>query len=80
MRTKEGSSFLIPTTVVLGGAAALLSAGLALTVSPRPAQALPKYAAEFHMPCSKCHVNPAGGGARTAYGKAFEENGNKPPK
>ena len=57
----------------------LLLAGTVVTVSPRPANALPKYTAETGLACGRCHVNPAGGGARTAFGKAFAANGHKVP-
>jgi hypothetical protein len=60
-------------------AAALLLGG-AIWISPQPAHALPKYAAETGLPCGRCHVNPAGGGPRTAFGKAFAANGHKLPK
>lgn len=83
MSRKKGSSVLIPMTI-LGGAAGLaaafLLAGAMVTFSPRPAQALPKYAAQTGFPCGKCHVNPAGGGPRNAFGKAFAANGHKVPK
>lgn len=60
--------------------AAILVAGAFILVTPRPAQALPKFAADTGLPCGQCHVNPAGGGPRTAFGKAFQENGFKVPK
>ena len=57
----------------------LLLAGAVVTVSPHPANALPKYTAETGLACGRCHVNPAGGGPRTAFGKAFAANGHKVP-
>jgi hypothetical protein len=60
-------------------AAALLLGGV-LWISPQPAHALPKYAAETGLACGRCHVNPAGGGPRTAFGQAFAANGHKLPK
>jgi hypothetical protein len=78
---KERSTLLISTAAILGGVAsigfAVLLAGAAVTVTPRQAQALPKYAAQTGLPCGKCHVNPAGGGPRTAFGKKFAANGHK---
>ncbi len=62
-----------------GLAAVLLMAGGAMLVAPRPAVALPAYAAQTGLPCGRCHVNPAGGGERTAFGKAFAANGHKVP-
>jgi hypothetical protein len=56
----------------------LIAGGMAL-VAPRPAQATPQFAAQTHLPCARCHVNPAGGGPRNAFGKAFQENGFKLP-
>ena len=82
MHNQEGSSAAIPVTIIWGAAslaAALLIASLAITVSPRHAQATPAYAAETKLPCGKCHVNPAGGGAITAFGKEFAAEGHKWP-
>jgi hypothetical protein len=62
-----------------GIGAAILIAGAAVTLSPRQAQAMPAYAAQTGLPCAKCHVNPAGGGPNTAFGKAFAANGHKLP-
>jgi hypothetical protein len=45
----------------------------------RPAAAMPAYAAETQKPCGACHVNPAGGGPRNAFGEAFAANGHKLP-
>lgn len=84
MRNKQGSAVFIPLAAILGGIAsigfAVLLAGAAVTVTPKQAQALPKYAAQTGLPCGRCHVNPAGGGPRTAFGKAFAANGHKIPK
>jgi hypothetical protein len=62
----------------LAGSVALI-VGLIGFASPRPAAALPSYAQQTHLGCGSCHVNPAGGGARTALGKAFAANGHKLP-
>jgi mono/diheme cytochrome c family protein len=60
-------------------AAALL--GGALTIAaPKSADALPAYAASTGKACGACHQNPAGGGARNAFGDAFAANGHKMPK
>jgi hypothetical protein len=56
----------------------LSGALLALTVAciaSGPAQALPIYAARTGLPCGQCHINPEGGGPRTAFGRAFAANG-----
>ena len=81
MSNKQGSSALIPMATILCGAVgvavAILVAGAAATLSPRQAQATPAYAAQTGLPCGRCHVNPAGGGPNTAFGKAFAANGHK---
>ena len=60
------------------GAVALI-VGLAAVVIPRPAGALPSYAQQTGLACGRCHVSPAGGGPRTAFGNAFAANGHKVP-
>jgi len=55
----------------------ILAAGL--VVAPQKAEATPDYAAQTKLPCGRCHVNPAGGGPNTAFGKAFQANGHKLP-
>lgn len=57
--------------LILGNAGAILAT--------RPANALPNYSAQTGLACGRCHVNPAGGGPRTAFGKAFAANGHKVP-
>ncbi len=65
---------------ILGAAvAALTVCGALMIVAPKPAAALPAYAAATGKPCGACHVNPAGGGPRNAYGEAFAANGHKLP-
>jgi hypothetical protein len=64
--------------LVAAGAIALI-VGLAAVVTPRPAGALPSYAQQTGLACGRCHVSPAGGGARTAFGNAFAANGHKVP-
>ena len=67
--------------LVCGVAAASVAAfTLAIAcLTPRPATALPSYAKQTGLACGRCHVNPAGGGANTAFGKAFAANGHKVP-
>ncbi len=82
MQIHEGSIAVIPAGIFWGAAgvaAAVLIAAAAITVSPRHAQATPAYAKETGLPCGKCHVNPAGGGANTAFGKEFAAKGHKWP-
>ena len=63
---------------ILGAVAAAAIIGGALTVGvPKPAQALPAYAASTGKACGACHTNPAGGGPRNAFGEAFAANGHK---
>jgi hypothetical protein len=68
---------------LLIGAAALASAACiavaTAVLSPQPAQALPKYARRTGLACGRCHVNPEGGGARNAFGRAFAANGHHLP-
>ncbi len=65
---------------VLGAVVAALAIGGALTLAtPKPAAALPAYAAATGKACGACHVNPAGGGPRNAFGDAFAANGHKLP-
>jgi hypothetical protein len=65
---------------VLAAVAASAVIGGALIVAvPKSAEALPAYATQTGKACGACHKNPAGGGARTAYGEAFAANGHKLP-
>ena len=65
---------------VLGAVVAVLAVGGALTIAvPKPAAALPAYAASTGKACGACHANPAGGGPRNAFGEAFAANGHKLP-
>jgi len=65
---------------VLGAVVAVLAVGGALTLAtPKPAAALPAYAASTGKACGACHTNPAGGGPRNAFGDAFAANGHKLP-
>ena len=71
----------VPGAVLgLAGIAALtLTVGASAFFAPRPAGALPAYAQQTGLGCGRCHANPAGGGALTAFGKAFAANGHKVP-
>lgn len=60
-----------------GAGAVALIVGLTALAAPRAASALPAYAQQTHLSCGRCHVSPAGGGARTAFGNAFLANGHK---
>ena len=62
----------------LAGALALI-VGIAAFAAPRSAGALPAYAQQTGLSCGRCHVNAAGGGARTTFGNAFLANGHKVP-
>ena len=48
-----------------------------IALAPKQAVATPAYAAQTGLACGKCHVNPAGGGANTAFGNKFKSNGHK---
>lgn len=60
------------------GSVALI-VGVAAVVLTQPADALPSYAQQTGLACGRCHVSPAGGGPRTAFGNAFAANGHKVP-
>ncbi|MGD0023358.1 MAG: hypothetical protein ABSC37_01855 [Xanthobacteraceae bacterium] len=82
VRAKVPSTSILSGTAILmavGVGAAILVGGTITLLAPGPAQALPAYAAQTGFPCGKCHVNPAGGGERNAFGKAFAANGHKLP-
>ena len=66
----------LAVTAALGGLTAI-AAIAAVALAPRPAAATPQYAAQTKLPCGRCHVNPAGGGALTAVGEKFKDNGHK---
>jgi len=76
---KVSTSSNLTRTIIVGGSAALVAAVLfaGLVVAPRSATALPAYSQKEGKPCGYCHVNPAGGGARNAKGKQYEDNGHK---
>ncbi len=70
------------SSLVLGLAGALATASIAALAAfadSQPADALPAYAQQTGLACGRCHVNPAGGGARTSFGNAFLANGHKVP-
>jgi hypothetical protein len=76
MRNKPVPSIIYGLAAVLATALIL---GLAAFVSIQPAAATRAIAQQTGLPCGRCHVNPAGGGQRTAFGNAFAANGNKVP-
>ena len=77
MHGMSDSIRLVALRMIVGvGSVALIgAAGTILTSSP--ASAKPEYAAQTHLACGKCHVNPAGGGALKSFGKKFQANGHK---
>ena len=52
-------------------------AGATIVVAPRHASALAAYTQKEGKPCGYCHVNAAGGGAKTEKGKEYQANGHK---
>ena len=83
MSSQNRSPFGLIISACLTAAAVVAVAGLisaaTVVVAPKTAQATPQYAAETKLPCGRCHVNPAGGGPRTAFGNAFAKNDHKLP-
>jgi hypothetical protein len=79
-KRQDGNAFAPTLTLLCGGVGVLtgaLIAGSMVLVPPTAAQAKPAYAAATGLPCGKCHVNPAGGGPNTDFGKQFAANGHK---
>jgi hypothetical protein len=64
---------------ITAGLGATVGALTAIATLPVPAHATPAFARRTGLPCSRCHINPAGGGRRTAFGTAFEANGFRLP-
>jgi hypothetical protein len=66
---------------VLVGAIAVISAAwifaIVACLDSETAQALPIYAERTGLPCGQCHIDPHGGGPRTAFGRAFAANGHR---
>jgi len=62
---------------ICGAAAAIMIASTLTVIVSQPANAKPEFAAQTGLPCGRCHVNPAGGGARKPFGDKFKENGFK---
>ncbi|MFN8548805.1 MAG: hypothetical protein U0527_12775 [Candidatus Eisenbacteria bacterium] len=45
--------------------------GLCASLDARTAAAIPRYSARYEQNCALCHVNPSGGGLRTAYATQY---------
>ncbi len=65
--------------LALAGVVAVAAVIGSAWIAPRPALATPAYASQTGLACGRCHVNRAGGGALTSFGKAFAANGHKVP-
>ena len=65
----------IAWAALASGAFLALAAGL----TGGSVRALPVYAQATGLSCGRCHVNPQGGGSRTAFGRAFAANGHRLP-
>jgi hypothetical protein len=69
-----------PARWVLGGSAAALVIGVAVSFAPvRAASATEQFTKDTGKPCAACHESPTGGGKLTPYGERFKANGNKLP-
>jgi hypothetical protein len=79
MRQKISDLKTVGTMVSGFTLAIMLTVVSAVLMTPRPVSALPAYAQQTGVACGRCHVNPAGGGPNTAFGKAFAANGHKLP-
>jgi hypothetical protein len=79
MNHAETSPVLLRRIVVgvVGGAAALLIAGVTIVLTSQPTIAKPEFTAQTKKPCGFCHQSPGGGGALTPAGDKFKANGNK---
>ena len=82
-RTDMSARTSVHAKPILGIASGLIGVTLltfgALVSSPQPARATAAYSKQTGMACGRCHVNPAGGGPNTAFGKAFAANGHTLP-
>ncbi len=65
---------LLQITILAAGLAFVVAA---MTAAPRLATATPAYAGQTKKACGFCHQNPSGGGALTAAGQKFKDNGHK---
>lgn len=78
---EASSTFNRITTAVLGGtaavAAAILIAGITITVAPRQAEAKPEYSGQTGKACGVCHQNPAGSGKLKPAGEKFKQDRKK---
>ncbi len=59
-------------SLITAGAAAILIAGMMITVAPRTAEAKAEYSAQTRNPCGVCHQNPAGSGPLKPAGEKFK--------
>lgn len=58
------------TTIISSVAVSVLF--LVMLALPSVTWATPRFAQATGQPCSQCHVDPAGGGPRNAFGQSFE--------
>jgi hypothetical protein len=64
----------MPRTGASGLARTLPVIGLVAFLAAPGAHARPAYARQTGLACGVCHINPEGGGPRTAFGRAFARN------
>lgn len=72
--TRQSFPLPVLTLTLLGTVVAVVA-----ILPPQTAHALPVYAQQTGLPCGQCHIDPRGGGPRTAFGRAFAAHGHELP-
>jgi hypothetical protein len=61
----------------VGLAATMLIAGAIVIATPRTGAAKPEFAGQTGFPCGQCHVNAAGGGKLSKFGREWKSTNKK---